>query len=145
MTEFDIQEELFGHFLTLNEFCGIEYLVRGTDGGYLNVHFPNVQFTPPADKRWFELAFINAEPADASIMEGAQYRFAGIMRIDIITPQDCGEDEVMAKYRWIARLFNGAELDIVDIMKVYISTRGNDADHYRLQVTVEWSADISKE
>ena len=139
MTEFDIQKCLFDHFLTLNEFSRIEYITES------NVHFPNRQFSVPDDKRWFDLSVQNAEPTDAFLMENSQYRFAGTFKIDIYTPQDCGEEECLNKYRWIAKLFNDAELDVVDIMKVYISTKGNDADYYRLQVTIEWTADIDKE
>ena len=145
MTEFDIQKILFDHFLTLNTVANITYLKQDTAGNYTNVHFPNVPFTAPQDKRWFDLTFINADPVDASIMEGSQYRFNGILRIDIYTPTDVGEDEAKTKYSWIAKLFNDAELEYVDIMKVYISTKGNDADCYRLQVTVDWEADIEKE
>lgn len=145
MTEFDIQDILFTHFKTLNEFSGIEYLEKDSDDNYTNVHFPNVPFEVPDNKRWFDLTFINSDPVDAAIMEGAQYRFTGVFKIDIYTPQDCGEDEAETKYRWIARLFNDAQLDYIDIMKVYISTKGNDADYYRLQVTIDWEADIDKE
>ena len=145
MTEFDIQKKLFDHFLTLNTVSGITYLKQDTAGKYTNVHFPNVPFKAPQDKRWFDLTFINAEPEDASIGEDSQARFYGILRIDIYTPTDRGEDEAKTKYGWIAKLFNDAELEYVDIMKVYISTKGNDADCYRLQVTVDWEADIDKE
>lgn len=145
MTEFNIQKILFDHFLTLNSFSGITFLETDTDGNYTNVHFPNVSFSEPQDKRWFNLTFINADPSDVALMEASQYRFAGVLKIDIYTPSDCGEDEAQAKYSWIAKLFNDAELDYIDIIKVYISTKGNDADCYRLQVTVDWTADIDKE
>ena len=145
MTEFDIQKKLFEHFLTLNTFSNIEYLKTDASGKYTNVHFPNVPFTAPSNKRWFDLTFINAEPVDASLMEGSQYRFAGVLKVDIYTPTDSKEDEAEMKYRWIAKLFNSANLDYIDIMRVYISTKGNDADCYRLQVTIDWEADIDKE
>ena len=145
MTEFDIQEELFEHFETLNDISGIEYLKKDSKGKYINLHFPNVPFTAPQDKRWFDLSVQVAEPSDAFIMEDSPYRQAGILRIDIYTPTDCGEEECLTKYRWIAKLFNDANLDDVDIMKVYISTKGNDADCYRLQVTIDWEAIIDKE
>ena len=139
MTEFDIQKKLIDHFLTLNEFSDIEYLTEN------NVHLPNKPFSVPDDKRWFDVTFRNNDPVDASIMEGSQYRFTGVLYIDILSPQDVEEYEVEAKYKWIAKLFNSANLDYVDIMKVYISTKGNDADCYRLQVAIEWEADIDKE
>ena len=145
MTEFDIQEELFEHFETLNDISGIEYLKKDSKGKYINLHFPNVPFTAPQDKRWFDLSVQVAEPSDAFIMEDSPYRQTGILRIDIYTPTDCGEEECLTKYRWIAKLFNDANLDDVDIMKVYISTKGNDADCYRLQVTIDWEAIIDKE
>ena len=144
MTEFDIQETLFDTFKTLNDFSGIEFLNTDTEGKYTNVHFPNVPFNYPEDKRWFEVTFRNNEPVDASI--GAkQSRFTGILYVDIITPQDSKEDEAENKYRWIAKLFNNIELEYIDIMKVYVSNKGNEADHYRTLVAVEWEADIDKE
>lgn len=149
MTEFDIQKKLFDTFCTLNKFSQLPFLeIDETKEGYekyTNIHFPNVPFEVPGDKRWFDLTFRNNEPEDAAIMEGAQARFAGVFYIDIIVPQDVAEDEAETKYRWIAKLFNGVDIDIVDIIKVYISTKGNEADHYRLQVAIEWTADINKE
>lgn len=145
MTEFDIQDELFNTFKTLNTISGIEYLKQNNDGEYINVHFPNVPFTSPSNKRWFDLTFRNNDPVSASIGGESQERITGVLYIDIYSPTDCGEKECDAKYRWIAKLFNGADLDYIDIMKVYISTKGNDADCYRLQVAVEWEADIDKE
>ena len=149
MTEFDIQKELFDHFVTLNDVSGIQYIkIDNTKEGYkkyTNVHFPNVPFTAPSNKRWFDLSVQVAEPEDAFIMEDSPYRQAGILRIDIYTPTDCGEEECLTKYRWIAKLFNDANLEDVDIMKVYISTKGNDADCYRLQIAVNWEAIINKE
>ena len=145
MTEFDIQKELFDYFLTLNTVSGIEYLKQDSEGKYTNVHFPNVPFTAPQNKRWFDLSVQVAEPSDAFIMEGSPYRQAGVLYIDIYTPTDCGEDECKTKYKWIAKLFNDANLDDVDIRNVYISTKGNDADCYRLQIAVNWEAIIDKE
>ena len=145
MTEFDIQKELFDHFLTLNTVSGIEYLKQDSEGKYTNVHFPNVPFTAPQSKRWFDLSVQVAEPEDAFIMEDSPYRQAGVLYIDIYQPTDCGEEECLTKYRWIAKLFNDANLEDVDITKVYISTKGNDADCYRLQVAVNWEAIIVKE
>ena len=149
MTEFDIQKQMFDHFVTLNDFSGISFLKIDSEKEgykkYTNVHFPNVPFTVPQDKRWFDLSVQIGEPEDAFIMEDSPYSFAGTFKIDIYTPQDCGEEECMNKYRWIAKLFNDVSLDDVDIMKVYISTKGNDADCYRLQVTINWTAVINKE
>ena len=132
MTEFDIQKELFDHFKTLNTFSGITYLITDTSGHYTNVHFPNIPFTVPSDKRWFDLTFRNNDPVDSSLGEDSQYRFTGVLYIDIYSPMDANETEVKTKYSWIAKLFNKANLDYIDIMKVYISTKGNDADCYRL-------------
>lgn len=145
MTEFDIQNNLFDVFKNLNSFSGVDFLETDGNENYTNVHFPNVQFEAPDSKRYFELAFRNNEPEDVALMEKPQSRFTGVMYIDIITPQDVGECEALNKYRWIAKLFNGSNIDDVDIMKVYISTKGNEADHYRLQIAVEWTADIDKE
>ena len=145
MTEFDIQKELFDHFKTLNTFSGITYLITDTSGNYTNVHFPNIPFTVPSDKRWFDLTFRNNDPVDSSLGEDSQYRFTGVLYIDIYSPMDANETEVKTKYSWIAKLFNKVNLDYIDIMKVYISTKGNDADCYRLQVAIEWEADIDKE
>ena len=145
MTEFDIQKELFDCFLTLNTVSGVTFLKQDTSGNYTNVHFPNVPFTAPQDKRWFDLSVQVAEPSDAFIMEGSPYRQAGVLYIDIYQPTDCGEDECKTKYKWIAKVFNNANLEDVDINNVYISTKGNDADCYRLQVAVNWEAIIDKE
>ena len=149
MTEFDIQEELFDHFVTLNDLAGIEYIkidnTKRDKQKYTNVHFPNVPFTAPQNKRWFDLSVQVAEPEDAFLMEDSPYSFAGVLYIDIYQPTDCGEDECKTKYKWIAKVFNDANLDDVDITKVYISTKGNDADCYRLQVAVNWEAIIDKE
>ena len=149
MTEFDIQKRLFDTFCTLNDVSKLQILdIDETKEGYekyLNVHFPNVPFEYPESKRWFDLTFRNNESVDASLMEGSQERITGVLYIDIICPQDVGEEEAENKYRWIAKLFNGVNIDVVDIMKVYISTKGNEADHYRLQVAIEWEADIDKE
>lgn len=145
MTEFDIQKELFDCFLTLNTVSGVTFLKQDTSGNYTNVHFPNVPFTAPQDKRWFDLSVQVAEPDDAFLMEDSPYSFAGVLYIDIYQPTDCGEDECKTKYKWIAKVFNDANLDDVDITKVYISTKGNDADCYRLQVAVNWEAIINKE
>lgn len=149
MTEFDIQKKLIEHFLTLNDISGVPFInIDNTKSGYqkyTNVHISNVIFSKPEDKRWFDLTFRNNDPVDASIMEGSQYRFTGVLYIDIFSPQDVEEAEVETKYKWVAKLFNDASLDYIDIMKVYISTKGNDADSYRLQVAIEWEADIDKE
>lgn len=159
MTEFNIQNKLFDKFLTLDEFATengytgepyfatVEVPVRDNETveEITNVHLPNVPFEIPESKRWFDVTFRNNDPIDASLMEGSQYRFTGVMYIDIYTPQDVGEGEAEAVYSWIAKLFNNADMDYVDIMKVYISTKGNDADCYRLQVAIEWEADIDKE
>ena len=145
MTEFDIQKELFDCFLTLNTVSGVTFLKQDTSGNYTNVHFPNVPFTAPQDKRWFDLSVQVAEPDDAFLMEDSPYSFAGVLYIDIYQPTDCGEDECKTKYKWIAKVFNDANLDDADITKVYISTKGNDADCYRLQVAVNWEAIIDKE
>ena len=151
MTEFDIQDELFDTFLTLDTFAssqgytGESYFDTDTQGNVLNVHFPNKPFDYPENKLWFDLTFINNEPVDAAIMQGAQARYTGMFYIDIFTPNDVGEDECAAIYSWIAMLFHSVNIDDVDIMQVYISTKGNEADHYRLQVAVVWEADIDKE
>lgn len=145
MTEFDIQRNLFDTFKTLNDFSGIGFLELDEDGNCLNAHFPNAPFSQPESKRYFELTFRSNAPEEAAIMENAQSRYTGVLYIDIITPQDVGEEEAEAKCRWIARLFNGADIEDVDIMKVYVSTKGNEADHYRTLLAVEWTADIDKE
>ena len=155
MTELDIQKKLFDAFLTLDTFAssqgytGEAFLeIDESKTGYeqfVNVHFPNVPFDYPDDKRWFDLDFASGEPSDVALMQGSQSRFAGVFYIDIIVPQDVAELEAETKYKWIAKLFHNVNIDVVDIMQVYISTKGNDADHYRLQVAVSWEADINKE
>lgn len=151
MTELDIQKRLFEKFLSIDDYAvengytGQPYIIKDDQGDLMNVHLPNEPFKVPDDKRWYDVTFRSNEPVDASIMEGSQYRFTGVMYIDILTPQDVGEKEAEGKYRWIANLFNSADIDYIDIMRVYISTKGNDADCYRLQVAIEWEADIDKE
>ena len=145
MTEFDIQTSLFNHFKTLNTFSGIDFLETDTSGNYTNVHFPNIPFTVPDNKRYYELTFRSDEPDQVALMDDSQNRYAGILYIDIITPQDVGESESENKYRWIAKLFNDKEIGDVLITNVYIADKGNEADHYRLLVAVVWTADIDKE
>lgn len=146
MTEFDIQNTLFGIFRKLNDFSGIQYLKTDDDGNFTNVHFPNAPFSVPDSKRYFDLTLRSNEPEQSAILDDSQIRLYGVLYIDIVTPLDSGEDEAESKYRWIARLFNANEYtDDVAIVKVYISTKGNEADCYRLQCAVEWEADIDKE
>ena len=151
MTEFDIQKELFDVFLSLDSFAttngytGEPYIETDSEDNVLNVHFPNKPFEYPEGKKWFDLTFINNEPVDAALMGGAQARYTGVLYIDIFTPNDVGEDECAAIYSWLAMLYHDVNIDDVDIMQVYISTKGNEADHYRLQVAVVWEADIDKE
>ena len=158
MTEFDVQESLFDKFCSLNDFAEdngfsgnpfldideskVEISERQK---YTNAHFPNVPFEYPESKQYYELTFRSNEPEDASLGEGSQIRITGVLYIDIITPQDVAEFEASERYRWIAKLFNSADIEYIDIMKVYVSNKGNDADHYRLLVAVEWEADIDKE
>ena len=145
MTEFDIQKALFERFKKLNDFSGIDFLEIDADGNYTNVHFPNIPFTSPENKRYFELTFKNDEPVDNALMADTQNRFTGVFYIDVITPQDAGEYEAENKYSWIAKLFRTDELVDVYIMNIYISTKENEADHYRLLIAIEWTADIDKE
>jgi len=155
MTEFDIQDSLFNKFRTLdvfareNGYTGEPFLKTADVNGetvYKNVHFPNVPFSVPDDGDWYDLTFINNEPVSAAIMEGAQNRYTGVLYIDIYSPIDSGEAEVRNKYEWIVRLFSrDLYFDDVVIMRCYISHKGNDAVSYKLQVAVEWTADIDKE
>lgn len=145
MTEFDIQDSLFERFKTINVFSGIEFLHTDNEGEYLNVSFPNKPFTEPEDKRWFELTLRTNPPESASLGD-SQNRYTGVLYIDVITPTDTGEDEARNIYEWINRLYTrDMFFDDVAVMKCYISTNGNEADHYKLQVAIEWEADIDKE
>lgn len=152
MTEFDIQDSLFERFKTLDDFAaengydGDKFFEKNEKGEYINVHFPNEPFKIPEDKRWFDINCISNEPEAAALMGEAQNRYTGVLYIDINAPQDCGEAEARNKYEWIARLFTrDLYFDSVAVMKCYVATKGNDADHYRLQCAVEWTADIDKE
>lgn len=158
MTEFDIQESLFDKFCSLNDFAedngfsGTPFLdideskVEISERQkYSNAHFPNIPFEYPEGKTYYELTFRNNEPEDSSLGKDSQSRITGVLYIDIITPNDVGEFESENRYRWIAKLFNSADMEYIDIMKVYVANKGNDADHYRLLVAVEWEADIDKE
>ena len=144
MTEFDIQNQLFNTFLTLNESSGRNYLLKEGDE-YTNVHFPNVPFSIPENKTWYDLTFRVSNASDSAIMGKNQTRVAGVLDVDIMAQQDVGEEEVQEKYRCISKLFLNADMEDVDVMSVYISTKGNDADYYKLQVAIEWTADIDKE
>lgn len=144
MTEFDIQEVLFNRFKELNDFSKIKFLKMKGDA-YTNVHFPNLPFSVPQDKRWFDLTFKSNEPVSASIGSDAQNRWTGVLYIDIRCPEDTGESEAKNKYEWISKLFTrDLYLDDVVIMKCYVSTKGNEADNYRLQCAIEWEADIDR-
>ena len=146
MTEFDIQKCLFDKFLELNEYSNIEFLKKDEDGNYTNVNIPNIPFSAPADKTWFELYIKSNTPYPVAVLDGSQDRITGVFYIDIITPIDVGEDEAETKYRWICRLFNNnIYIDDVVINSCCLSTKGNELDHYRLQVAIEWEADIDKE
>ena len=120
MTEIDVQQRMFDTFCSLDTFArehgytGEPFLEQNAEGNYLNVHFPNRPFDYPESKRWFELTFRNNEPTDAALMEGTQYRFTGLLYIDIIIPQDVEEYEAVNKYCWIARLFHSVNIDVVD-------------------------------
>ena len=145
MTEFDIQRTLFNRFLLLNDFSSIEFIKFNESGDVINVAFPNSDFSVPTDKRYFRLTLQSGEHEPVGIMEGTQIRFAGLLYIDIFTPIDTKE-EAENSYKHIARLFNSEKyIDDVEIEKVYISTKGNDNEFYRLQVAVEWSATIDEE
>ena len=82
MTEFDIQESLFDKFCSLNDFAeehgfpqeGTPLLDIDESKGeeiewlkYQNVHFPNLPFSYPESKTYYELTFRNNEPEDASL------------------------------------------------------------------------------
>ncbi len=141
MTEFDIQESLINVFDTLNTFSGITFITEN------NVHYPNKTFTEPSDKRWFNLTFKSNEPVFMGMLPESQERYNGILFIDIFTPKDCGESEAETKYKWIKKLYysNNGFFDDSVIKNIYISTKGADGDKYRLQLAVEWEADIDKE
>ena len=141
MTEFDIQDSLINVFDTLNTFSGITFITE------TNVHYPNKSFAEPSNKRWFNLTFRSNEPIDIGMLPDSQERYNGIFYIDIYTPLDSGEVEAETKYKWIKKLFNSNNgfFDETVIKNIYISTKGADGDKYRLQLAVEWEADIDKE
>lgn len=139
MTETSIRDTLFNAFNTLNTFSGIE-LING------NVAYPNKDFTPPENKRWFELFFNADAPSPVATFSEAQNRWAGFLQINICTPLDKGENEPDNKYSWISKLFSrGATFDDVEINKCYIASVGSQGDYYRTVVRVEWTADIDKQ
>lgn len=141
MTEFDLQNALTERFKKLNDFSGIKFLKDE------NVAYPNKTFTKPNDKTWFEVHFMNSKPSGLSVCENRLTRCSGIMQIDICVPLQKGEKEVANKYKWISRLFSRGTVIAGDIMitNVYVANQQTDTDHYRINVRVEWEADIEKE
>ena len=146
MTEFDIQKSLIDVFKTLNTFSQIEFL-KIENGEYKNVHLPNISFSEPEDKRYFDLTFRNNEGVPIGMLPDSQERITGVLYIDVYTPKDSGESEAETKCKWIKKLYhsNNGFFDDSVIKNIYISTKGADGDKYRLQLAVEWEADIDKE
>lgn len=140
MNEYDLQEQLFERFKTLNEFSGIEFL---TDE---NVYYVNENFTKPSDCRWFEVSFMCNEPKPVSSFGDAQDRYTGILQIDVCTPLNKGESESKAKCTWIKKLFGrGATFGDITVNSCSISSKEEQSDHLRTTVRVNWDADIDKE
>lgn len=146
MTEFDIQKVLIERFNSLNDFSNIELLKKDENKNIINVHYPNKAFSVPSDNRWYNLNFISNEPVDSAILDNSQNRFTGVFYIDIYSPIDVEEFEVENKYKWIAKLFTKyTYIDDVVIKKCYINKKESDAENYRVQVAINWEADIDKE
>jgi hypothetical protein len=144
MTETYVQQVLTSAFLTLNSSSGKPYITFA-DNTPVNVAFPNIPFTPPANKQFFVLSFIPGEPNPAGMGTEAENRWDGVFQIDVYSPVGKGEDEVNAKYEALARLFErGACFDEVIIQKVYCPSRDTEADTYRAVVRVEWTCDLPK-
>lgn len=138
MNDTAIQNSLFRRFETLNTFSGIQFITQGN----ANVAYPNIDFEPPANKRWFELFFLPDKPEGLGVCDNHLDRWTGIFQIDICTPKNKGEDEANNKYRWIAKLFaRGTTFDDVLIDKVY-KIRKEEDNVYRTIVRIEWEADI---
>jgi hypothetical protein len=67
MTDTYIEKTLIDAFLTLNEFSGIPYITKDSQGTPQNVSLPNTPFKPPQDNRFFVLSFIPNEPEPAGM------------------------------------------------------------------------------
>ena len=138
MTEDAVKRALFGRFETLNTFSGIAFIDN-------NVAYPNVNFTPPDNCRWFALDFLPDVPEPISVGYPSLVSVTGIFQIDIYTPLDKGETEADTKYEWIARLFEpGTEIDTIIINKVYSPDTDPEKNAYKKTVRVEWTADIDQ-
>lgn len=137
MTELDIQDNLFKEFEKLNTFSGITFIND-------NVAYPNKSFTIPSNKRWFELNVLSDGPEPTAMMSGAPNRYNGFMQVDVCTPLNKGEEEAKNKYEWIFKLFpRGKTIEDITIRKCYIAHREMESDHYRMQVRIEFTADLT--
>ena len=141
MTETAIKEALFKRFETLNSFSNISFITENN----ANIAYPNKDFTPPADNRWFALDFLPDEPEQIALGCPQLTGWTGLLQIAIYTPLNRGEEEADTKYEWIAQLFApGTEFGGVMINKVYSPDTEPEENVYRKVVRVEWNADIDQ-
>lgn len=139
MKDIDIRKALIERFLTLNEFSGIEFIKD-------NVSEPNITFIEPADKRYFKLSFMPAEPEQIGMYNCNQQRYSGLFQIDICTPKGSGEDEADNKFSWISKLFlEGTSFNGVDIDKVYKAIVIEEENLFRTVVRINFTADVNNE
>lgn len=140
MTEVDVQETLINRFNTLNAFSGIQFTSKK------NVALPNEKFDIPANKTWFDIAFLSNKPEVISNFDSGLIRIDGYLQIDINTPLGVGEKEANNKYKHIARLFSiGTEINKVLIKNVQRVRSVAQQDHFCTTVRIFFEADIDKE
>jgi hypothetical protein len=148
MNDSHIEKTLTEAFLGINQYmadngyAGAPYVTMSA-GKPVNVSLPNVQFTEPADKRYFALNFLPNSPEPAGLGTYAENFWTGVLQIDIITPLGEGTGESEAKYGWICRLFSrGKTFGDVGIKKAYRAMQGAapNMPYYRTVVRVECEA-----
>lgn len=137
-----VKEDLIAHFLTLNEFSGVNFIEENNN----NVQLPNKFIEEPTDKTWFSLAFVFDEPESIGNFNTKQERYNGFMQIDIYTVIDTGEDEPNDIYLFLCKLFEeGSYIGDSIIRKIYQPYSTTEKKFYRTTVRIDFVADVDNE
>ncbi len=111
-----------------------------------NVYWPNEPFDRSlwADDGWYEVDLLPGVPEQIEFGTEGRNRWVGLLQITICTPLGRGKAMANARYEALASIFKrGAFFSGVEIDGIYRADRdGNDEDHYRLPVRIEYRADI---
>lgn len=135
--ETEVKKNLIDHFLTLNEFSGVDFLTSD------NVSLANKPFKPTAGETWFQVNCVVGEPELIGNFNTNQERYIGFLQIDINTPINVGEDESEDIYLNICKLFSvGTIIGDAQIKKVYSPLATVDEDYFRKIVRINFVADI---